>query len=209
MRRDDILTAVEQYYTSTFEEHGATARGVDWNSTGSQELRFEQLATLLRHETGRFSINDVGCGYGALASFLEHSGLDATYTGYDLSERMLEHARAAFRERSDVRFVRGVDLSPADYSVASGIFNVKLGFSAEEWHEFVNETIASLAHASRKGFAFNLLSSYSDPERRRPDLHYADPCALFDACKRAYSRDVALLHDYGLWEFTIVVRQTP
>ena len=44
------------------------------------------------------------------------------------------------------------------------------------------------------------------PERMRPDLYYADPCRLFDHCKRRYSRHVALLHDYGLYEFTILVR---
>jgi len=43
----------------------------------------------------------------------------------------------------------------------------------------------------------------------RPDLHYADPCVLFDRCKRRHSPRVALLHDYGLWEFTILVRKAP
>ena len=60
---------------------------------------------------------------------------------------------------------------------------------------------------ARRGFAFNMLTSYSDPERMRDDLYYADPCALLRLCKRELSRHVALLHDYGLWEFTIVVRQ--
>ena len=41
----------------------------------------------------------------------------------------------------------------------------------------------------------------------RPDLYYADPCFLFDYCQRRYSRWVAVLHDYGLYEFTIVVRK--
>ncbi len=53
---------------------------------------------------------------------------------------------------------------------------------------------------------FNCLTSYSDPEKKRDELYYADPCALFDMCKRRYSRQVALLHDYGLYEFTILVR---
>ena len=30
-----------RYYTSKVAEHGATARGVDWNSEDSQRLRFE------------------------------------------------------------------------------------------------------------------------------------------------------------------------
>ena len=48
---------------------------------------------------------------------------------------------------------------------------------------------------------------YADAERKRPDLYYADPLALFDHCKRRYSREVALLHDYGLYEFTMIVRK--
>ena len=45
--------------------------------------------------------------------------------------------------------------------------------------------------------------------RRGPhasDLYYADPRAFFDRCKRTSRGDVALLHDYGLYEFTILVR---
>ena len=59
------------------------------------------------------------------------------------------------------------------------------------------------------GFAFNCLTSYSDAHKMRDYLYYADPCALFDLCKRRYSRYVALLHDYKLYEFTILVRKQP
>jgi hypothetical protein len=61
-------------------------------------------------------------------------------------------------------------------------------------------------HSSR-GFAFNMLTSYSDPERCRNDLYYGDPAYFFDLCKRNFARNVAVLHDYGLWEWTILVRK--
>lgn len=204
---DAILAAVEDYYSTAFAEHGASARGVDWNSAESQIERFRQLAYLFRDERGEFSVNDLGCGYGAFAAFLENDGYDVSYTGYELSEPMLEHARKTFRKERRFRFRSGSDLAPADYSVASGIFNVKLGFSDEEWRPYVERTIGEMAAASRRGFAFNALTSYSDVDRRRADLYYADPRDLFDVCKTTYSRNVALLHDYGLWEFTIVVRR--
>ena len=38
-------------------------------------------------------------------------------------------------------------------------------------------------------------------------LFYADPCELFDFCKTRFSQNVALLHDYGLYEFTILVEE--
>jgi hypothetical protein len=64
-----------------------------------------------------------------------------------------------------------------------------------------------MAELSRRGFAFNVLTKYSDPERMRPDLYYADPLFLFNYCKKSF-KSVALLHDYPLYEFTILVKAT-
>ena len=69
-----------------------------------------------------------------------------------------------------------------------------------------SSTLETLAELSIRGFAFNMLTSYSDTDKMRPDLYYGDPAFFFDHCKRRYSRNVALLHDYGLYEFTIIVR---
>jgi hypothetical protein len=52
-----------------------------------------------------------------------------------------------------------------------------------------------------------MLSTYSDPEKRRDDLFYADPLDMFDWCKRRFSPRVSLLHDYPLFEFTMIVRK--
>ena len=65
----------------------------------------------------------------------------------------------------------------------------------------------ALNAGSRLGFAFNCLTGYSDADRMRPDLYYGDPLWFFDLCKRKYARNVALLHDYGLYDFTIIVRK--
>ena len=97
-------------------------------------------------------------------------------------------------------------LPVADYTVASGVFNVKLNVSHAEWEDYVLSKIATLARLSERGFAFNMLTSYSDADRMRPDLYYGDPRFYFDRCK-TYARNVALLHDYGLFEFTMIVRR--
>jgi len=61
-------------------------------------------------------------------------------------------------------------------------------------------------HATQ-GMAFNMLTKYSDADRMRPDLYYADPLFFFDYCKRNFAKNVALLHDYHLYDFTIIVRK--
>ena len=202
-----LLDAVQRYYSGKIAEHGPTARGVDWNDQASQEVRFEQLLKLCHLETP-FTINDYGCGYGALALYLAERRILFRYTGFDISERMLEQARDLLDGVDECRFVTADEqLETVDYTVASGIFNVRLDAADDAWERHVFATLERLDQLSTRGFAFNMLTSYSDPERMRPDLYYADPRAIFDHCKRTFSRWVALLHDYGLYEFTILVRK--
>jgi SAM-dependent methyltransferase len=207
--RIDILAEVAAYYSAKLAEHGATPRGVDWNGEESQMLRFEQLTKVIRQPRD-FSLNDLGCGYGALYEYLRTKYHDFAYTGCDVSSDMILAARDRGPSNHDAKFI--VAAAPpeiADYGIASGIFNVKLGRSDAEWYDFLKSTLDVLDRTSHHGFAFNCLTSYSDAEMMRDYLYYSNPCVLFDFCKRRYSRHVALLHDYDLYEFTIIVRKNP
>ena len=203
----DILRVVDAYYTAKVREHGASPRGVDWNSEESQRLRFDQL---LRVRAGAepFSIVDFGCGYGALVSHLDAVGADFSYVGFDVSDEMIRAARQRHAGRPNVRFTRDLaEVDPADYCVASGIFSVRLETPNAAWLEYIHTTLDDLDRLGQRGFSFNALTIYSDADKMRPDLYYADPLALFDRCKRRYSRYVALLHDYPLFELTMLVRK--
>jgi SAM-dependent methyltransferase len=202
-----ILETVAHYYAEKLRAFGATPQGVDWNSADSQALRFSRLLQVLEND-GEVSINDYGCGYGALVDYLRSTGRRLTYCGFDISEAMIGAARARHAGSTWCSFTADLArLLPADYTVASGIFNVKLDYPVETWREYALQTLATLGSLSTRGFAFNMLSTYSDPEKRREDLFYADPLHVFDLCKRRFSPRVSLIHDYPLYEFTIVVRK--
>jgi SAM-dependent methyltransferase len=203
----DLLSAVASYYTKKLAEHGPTPRGVDWNGEDSQALRFEQLCRIIT-TPGHFSINDIGCGYGALLDFVAARHRAFSYTGVDISAEMIRAATKGHPGAPNARFIHADQPDDvADYGIASGILNVRLNQSDDEWRGYLEGVLDLLDRTSTRGFAFNCLTSYSDADRMRIDLYYADPCALFDLCKRRYSRQVALLHDYGLYEFTILVRK--
>jgi SAM-dependent methyltransferase len=201
---DTFFSALDRYFERTLDEHGANARGVDWNGEDSQQLRFAQLLRVVRGD-GPFSLNDYGCGYGALAGYLAERHADVDLRGFDVSRRMVEEARRLYPESTFVTEEAG--LRPADYTVASGVFNLRLEVADDAWRAYVLDTIASLDALSTAGFAFNMLTKYSDADRMRADLYYGDPGFFFDHCKRHFSRNVALLHDYDLYEFTILVRK--
>lgn len=203
----DLLAEVAAYYSAKLAEHGPTPRGVDWNGEESQALRFEQLGRIV-DTAGHFSINDVGCGYGALLDFLAARHTAFSYTGVDVSAEMVRAASQRHQARANARFMHAATPGEAaDYGIASGVLNVRLSRSDDEWAGYLEGVLDVLDQTSERGFAFNCLTSYSDADRMRSDLYYADPCALFDLCKRRYSPHVALLHDYGLYEFTILVRK--
>lgn len=202
-----LLCDVAEYYNARLAEHGTTARGVDWNGNDSQLLRFAQLSKILP-DSGPFSVHDVGCGYGALLDFLQKRFADFSYLGTDISSEMVAAARERFDGWPNAVFSDDLaEQRTSDYSVASGIFNVRLTHGDEAWRDYVLTTLDKIAEMSRCGFAFNCLTSYSDPDRMRDHLYYANPGEVFDLCKRRYSKQVALLHDYGLYEFTILVRK--
>jgi SAM-dependent methyltransferase len=203
---DSIKGKVSEYYSGRIREHGASARGVDWNSEESQVLRFTQLARILP-DSGPYSVVDYGCGYGALVPFLDSRGAEFKYQGLDISNDMIDRARQDHRGDHLTFTASEAELQPADYTVASGIFNVKLDTPLEDWTEYVLHTTSTLDRLGTRGFAFNMLTSYSDADRMRADLYYGDPCRFFDHCKRTYSKQVAVLHDYGLYEFTVLVRK--
>lgn len=206
-----MVSPVAQYYAQKLGEHGVSPQGVDWNSDESQQLRFTQLLRVLegepQEEATEVTVLDYGCGYGALAQRLLREGIPFRYVGFDVCAPMVAQARLDVRDER-CRFTDSEqELAAADYVLASGIFNVRLEAPADQWRAHVSETIAKIARLSRRGFAFNLLTRYADIEKLRDHLYYADPGEYFRLCKERFSRNVSLLHDYDLYEFTLLVRQ--
>ena len=196
---------IEDYFTEKLELHGANHSGVDWKSKYVQELAFSQILKICDKNTS-FTINDLGCGYGHLYKYMTENNYNFDYYGYDVSEKMIQKANELFNADNS-NFIPGGSLKPADYTVESGIFNIKFDVPFDDWQQYVLNTIINMDKNSNKGFAFNLLTKYSDKELMKNNLYYADPCFYFDYCKTHFSKNVALLHDYGLYEFTILVRK--
>jgi len=206
-----IIEQLNQFYKEQLERYGSTAQGVNWKDEHAQTLRFVQLLKILENQEGRFSINDLGCGYGALAPFMLQAGFqDFVFRGYDLSEDMIQKAKETYQHISQASFYtiqKTQEMEEADYCVASGIFNKKLHLKEFEFLSYILETLEIMNEKSHKGFAFNMLTSYSDKDKQRDDLYYANPNFIFDYCMRNFSRNVALLHDYKAYDFTILVRK--
>jgi SAM-dependent methyltransferase len=203
----EIINEVGNYYSDKIKHFGATPAGVDWNGTASQELRFKQLLQVVPLDTNNSTtLLDYGCGYGSLLQYIKEQHQSIAYTGFDIASEMIEAAKQ--QHPKDATWLTSLPQSFAvDYTIASGIFNVKQHQTEANWEQYILDTLTHINSISTKGFAFNVLTSYSDKEYMKDYLYYANPLVLFDFCKRHFSRNIALLHDYELYEFTLIIRK--
>lgn len=147
------------------------------------------------------SVNDFGCGYGALYEHLTRNGRAvAEYYGYDICEEML----AAARQRIDVANASFISAPlvtrTADFSFLSGPLNLKTA-DDEAWKHYARSVILNLARRSRLGFAFNMMTT--KVTYRTESLYYADPEEWLAWCRREIPAEITLIEDYPLYEWTI------
>ena len=202
------MAPVERYYGDKIALHGPTPAGVDWSSLATQHLRFTQLLAVCDF-SGPFSLDDLGCGYGAVLDWLDQSrpGHAVDYLGIDLSRAMVLQARALWRRRPQTKFRIG-RRSPrqADYAIASGIFNVKLDAATEAWERNIAGTLAGMRRTSLRGFAVNLLAPLPDHLAQPRQLYRCDPAKWMDYCRSELDCNVQLRGGYGLSEYTLLLR---
>lgn len=207
-RSDAVLgTAVVDHYEEALRRHGPSARGMDWKDEASQRLRFAVLCEGcdLRGK----SVHEIGAGAGHLVDFLAERGIDAAYSGSDLSEKMVAAARARHPEVAFERrdLLRDPPAERFDVVLASGVFHVKLHHSDAEWWSYVKKMIRAMFALCREVTAFNLMTDQVD--FRSETLFYANPAAVLDFCRHELSRYVTLRLDYPLHEYTVHVHREP
>lgn len=202
-----MLTKISDFYTKSFSFHGPSPKGVGWKDKKSQKLRFSQLCQVItkQDKIKGVTVNDFGCGYGSLFEYLNERMKIKQYYGYDICESMITFAKQK-NTCSKAFFIQSPRISyAADYSFASGTFTVKLKLTEESWTNYIKDTLIKISKKSKKGFAFNALSTCVD--WRSKDAYYADPLLFFSFCKQHISKYVSLIHDYPLFEWTMIVKK--
>jgi hypothetical protein len=205
---DKTFNKISKLYSDNLAAYGDQSKAVGWNTPESQELRFQKLTSLIDCQSKPITINDYGCGYGAHLDYLINKGFNVVgYNGYDLSKEMLNEAKQRLSWFQDeLNLIQSADITTqADYTFVSGTFNVCFESSDDEWAEFIRCKLFQISKHSRLGFSFNLLSTYVDWQESH--LFYGNPCYWFDYCKKNYSNQVSLLHDYPLYEWTLVLKK--
>ena len=184
-------------YESLLKKYGENYRTLNWGSSKSQKKRFKVLAEV-GLKSGD-SVLDVGCGLSDLYIWLKENIPGIIYEGIDLTPAMIEISQKRFPK---IKFTEGTidnfkdSNKNFDYIISSGIFVYRKNSPIQ----YMKETIKKMYYLSKKGVAFNSLSTLSST--KVSSEFYADPSEIFKFCKDLTNR-VVLRHDYHDSDFTI------
>jgi 2-polyprenyl-3-methyl-5-hydroxy-6-metoxy-1,4-benzoquinol methylase len=213
---DDITRVFKDHYAETFERHGATPRGVDWDDESELMVRYDKMLAVLQKDFAvippNASVLDIGCGWGGLLQRARALHLPIRYTGIDLVESMVEHGSRTF---PDARFISGDvfalnDDDVYDFVVCNGILALKRG-SIPDMERFTKRIAAKMFGLCRHGMAFNMMSTRVN--YMVDNLYYQNPGDLLTWLLAEVSPRVRLDHGYTslasgrgkLYEFTVYV----
>lgn len=198
MRKSEKMnwTDVEDHYGKLVNNHGLSHKSLDWGSRKSQNLRFDILNGIADLKSSE--ILDVGCGLADFWDYLNTRNIDVKYTGIDLTQSMISHARERFPQLDlhHANILMDSTSVQYDYVFASGIFAIMSKNSDDE----IKKIILKMYKMCRKGIAFNSLSTWAD--HKEVDENYLDPVNMLSFCKGLSSKAV-IRHDYMPHDFTV------
>lgn len=151
------LESIRDFYTNRSRLPAHKSCG--WSSPEQQIKRFEQLTKILSR--GDYSLNDFGCGDGSLLRYLiEQEKAPWKYRGFDLIQNNVDKTNSlALEMRPKINAtVSSAITEPADFTIASGTFNVMLGNGRGAWETYVERALKNMSEKSVIGFGVNFLS---------------------------------------------------
>ena len=200
-----IIQDQAEIYRKSFAQHGDAPRATYNAGREVQDLRFERILRHLIPTRSPFSIHDVGAGLCDLHRYLLDQGVEHSYSGTDVVQEMIDHARNKYPEATlhNRDILGGAVADRHDFVVLSGLFNLPGSTEREAWKQFVLKMTDRMFEMAEVAVAFNFLSSYrtfTDPQ-----LFYIDPAEILDHCMKRLSRFVILDHGYPLFECTATI----
>ncbi|MBT3556658.1 MAG: hypothetical protein HN644_05405 [Rhodospirillales bacterium] len=205
-----MLKPVIGAYRRRFTQEGPTPKGVFWADGHAVKQRFDILARVIdpaHNALGSSTVNDLGCGYGALYDYLsDHPALrGGTYHGYDICQTLLDSCITRIRDprASFSHAMRATER--ADYAFVSGTYNMSLAADDEDWQAYVFASLQDIWNQTDVALAFNMLDHADD--NQLAGLFYADPKVFADFCRTKLSENIEVITNYGLPDFTIFVRR--
>ena len=193
----DFQKSLSDTYWVRYKKYGSVPEGVFWASKNRQELRFKLILDEIYKidRSSKLKLSDVGCGYGALVSYIKSSkkNFNIRYTGYDISQKLIGICNEQFDE-DWVKFRVGTRPSElTDYSVMSGTYNLAATSDIFDWEEYVWDCLWQCWQYTAKAMIFNLQIAET-ATITNSHIYYSEKAHVLEKCVSAFGPTKLVIH---------------
>ena len=182
----NVEATIAQKYNKRFTKWGAVPEASLWFSKERQLVRFKLIADVIAQKRPKenFSINDIGCGYGAFIPYLfkRFPIADFTYTGFEIAEKPLNYCIKKYQTSNIVFEMGNSPKRQSDFSIMSGTYNYAPVLSPKVWQAYLFKNLSQIWSYSRCGMIFNL-SIASEAKITSQNISYFSQENVMEFCQ--------------------------
>lgn len=179
---------------------------VSSESYAHKQLRYQQISKVFEGDQN-ISIHDIGMGLSDYYFYLKQyiPMLKFEYSGSDILEEYCVESK--IRCPDQYFYLRDISEKPYqdryDYIIMSGLFHQRRNTTIPQWERYSHSLISNAFAMCNKGIAFNYITSFVD--FYQTEVYYCNIPKLLNFIVDRLSRYFVILHNYALYELTILV----
>jgi len=181
---------INNSYTNRLMKYGNSPQGLFWKNSFTQIHRFELIITALNKysDLKKFTICDIGCGYGKFLEFLRNKLKKSTfqYQGCDLNNKLIDYCTKNYSNKNYQFYKTSSPKGIVDFSVMSGTFNLSVTDDIKIWEKYILKNLTSIWKKTNKIMAFNLLNQ--NERKIKQGLYYTNKNWIKDICEQNFGK---------------------
>ena len=181
---------INNSYTNRLLKYGNSPQGLFWKNSFTQIHRFELIINALNKYSNlkKFTICDIGCGYGKFFEFLRDKLKKSTfqYQGCDLNNKLIDYCTKSYSDKNCKFYKKSSPKSIVDFSIMSGTFNLSVTDDIKIWEKYILKNLSNIWKQTNKIMAFNLLNQ--NERKIEQGLYYSNQNWIKDICEQNFGK---------------------
>ncbi len=200
---------ISNIYDKRFDNYYDTPKGVFWNSKLSQDLRLniilDKILKIAKSE--RFSIADIGCGYGRLYEIIKQRNLNGKvkYFGFDINQKLINFCKNN-KDFENVEFaISTFPFKNTEYVVMSGTYNLTPTNNISLWEDYIIKNLTSNWKLVNKAMIFNCL--IKEKKEISNALYYTELSWIKRICENNFCNPEIIKHNLLKDDITVILKK--
>ena len=199
---------INNSYTNRLIKYGNSPQGLFWKNSYTQVHRFELIISALNkyYNLKKFTICDIGCGYGKFLEFIRNKLNKSTfqYQGCDLNKKLINHCTKKYSNKNCQFYRRSLPKGIVNFSVMSGTFNLSVTDDINIWEKYILKNLTNIWKQTNKIMAFNML--HKNEKKIQQGLYYTNKNWIKNMCEQNFGETEIIFSPILKEDILIIVK---